>query len=393
MAKRLGRHPEKLLTAVQVKAVKEPGRYTDGNGLYLVVHETGAKRWLLRVVIGGRRRDMGLGNAGLVPLAEARDKAIAARKLARDGGDPIAERARQRQSAAPTFEAAAKAVYEANKASWANPKHAQQWINTLQTYAYPHIGKVTVDKIETPAILRVLSPIWLAKPETARRVRQRLGTVMDWAKAAGFRRGDNPVEGVARGLPKQTDRDVHHAALAFGEVAGFIVRLRESDSLVSALAFEFLILTATRTSEALNATWAEVDTAQSIWTIPATRMKAGVEHRVPLSMRALAILEEVKKHSPESEFVFPSSNPKKPFSNGVFLMMLRRMKVQVTAHGFRSAFSDWAAETTAFPREIVEMALAHTIKNKVEAAYRRGDLLDKRRELMHAWASYVNGEA
>lgn len=392
MEKRLkqGRHPEKALTAVQVRSLKQAGRYADGNGLHLVVDASGAKRWLLRIVVQGKRRDIGLGGVALVSLAEAREKALALRKEAREGGDPLAER-RKPKVTVPTFAEAAEQVHAGHKAGWKNDKHAAQWLSTLRTYAFPHLGSRQVDQVDTPDILRVLTPIWLTKPETARRVRQRIGTVLDWAKAAGHRRGDNPIEGVERGLPKQTERDEHHAALPYAEVPAFVARLRAPGTgELARLAFEFLILTAARTGEVLGAEWSEVNETEALWTVPAARMKAGREHRVPLSHRALAILHRAKELAPESTLVFPGRQAGKPMSNMVFLMALRRMDVPITAHGFRSSFRDWAAEATSLPREVAEMALAHSIENKVEAAYRRGDLLGKRREMMNSWSSYID---
>ena len=384
-----GRHPDKALTAVQVRTLKVPGRYADGNGLYLVVEPSGSKRWLLRTVVQSRRRDIGLGGVSIVSLAEAREKALSYRKFARDGGDPLAER-RKTKATIPTFAEAAEKVHEEHKASWANPKHAAQWINTLTTYAIPHFGTRRVDQIETPDVLRALSPIWLTKPETARRVRQRIGTVFNWAKAAGHCSGENPVEGVAKGLPKQTDEVEHHAALPFAEVPGFVARLQTADrGEGTKLAFEFLILTALRTSEVLGARWEEIDAAEGVWTVPAKRMKMKRVHRVPLSPRALAILERAKLLAADSPFVFPGQKAGKPLSNMAFEMTLRRMSVPVTAHGFRSSFRDWAAEATNYPNEVAEMALAHVVKNRVEAAYRRGDLLEKRRGMMAEWAAFA----
>jgi integrase len=385
-----GRHPEKNLTAMQVRSLSKPGRYADGNGLYLVVEPSGAKRWVLRTVVRGKRRDMGLGGLSLVTLAEAREKAVSYRKLAREGGDPLAER-RKTRTVVPTFAEAIERVHAEHKASWRNQKHAQQWINTLSQYAVPLIGGKQVDQIDTPDILKVLSPIWLTKPETARRVRQRIGTVLDWAKAAGFRTGDKPVVGVAKGLPKQGDRDDHHTALQYAQVPDFVRRLQASNHTeVGRLAFEFLILTAARTGEVLWAKWEEVDPMQRVWTVPAERMKTGRQHRVPLSERAVEILTRAKEIGGGSDYLFPGRGGTKPLSNMVFLMALRRMKLDITAHGFRSSFRDWAAEQTSFPREVCEMALAHVIENRVEAAYRRGDLFEKRRDLMEAWASYVS---
>jgi len=386
------RHPEKALSAVAVRAAKEPGRYADGNGLYLVVDPSGAKRWVLRTVVRGKRRDIGLGGLRLVSLAEAREQAQALRRMARSGGDPLAERRRQRMTV-PTFEEAARSVHAEHSATWKNAKHASQWINTLTEYAFPTLGKLRIDHVDTPDVLKALSPIWLTKPETARRVRQRIGAVMDWAKAAGFRSAANPIEGVGKGLPRQPDRSGHHAALPYAKLPGFLKSLRKADAGEPVrLAFEFLILTATRTSEVVGATWAEIDLAKKIWTIPAGRMKAAREHRVPLSKRCLEILARAKELSDGGPHVFPGRTAEKPLSNMAFLMTLRRMEIDVTAHGFRSTFRDWASERTNFARDVCEMALAHTVNDKTEAAYRRGDLLDKRRELMATWASFATSK-
>lgn len=388
-----GKHPDKALAALQVRQFKQPGRYADGNGLYLVVDPSGAKRWLLRLVVQGRRRDIGLGGAGLVTLAEAREQALSYRKTAREGGDPLAER-RKAQALAPTFAEAVELVHAEHRASWANAKHAQQWRNTLQQYACPQLGARRLDQIESPDVLRVLAPIWLTKPETARRVRQRIGTVLDWAKAAGHRSGENPVEGVTKGLPKQGDRDEHHAALPYAQVPGFISRLRVSEAGEgNRLAFEFLILTAARTSEVLGARWDEVDTAGRLWIVPAARMKAKREHRVPLSERGLTILARARELAAGSSLVFPGRSGEKPLSNMVFLMLLRRMGLGITAHGFRSSFRDWAGERTSLPREVAEMALAHAVENRVEAAYARSDLLERRRELMELWTTYLGSDS
>lgn len=391
--KRKGRHPEKALTALRVRALKAPGRFADGDGLYLVVAPSGAKRWMLRTIVQGRRRDIGLGGARLVSLAEAREAARTYRKMARAGGDPIAER-RRTQRTAPSFAVAARRVFDEHAPSWKNAKHQAQWINSLRDHAFPHIGAMPVDAIATPDILKVLAAIWLTKPETARRVKQRLHAVFDWAKASGYRSGDNPVDGVEKGLPRRPDRVDHHAALPYLEAPAFLRDLRAAPSAEGAkLAFEFLILTATRTSEVLNATWAEIDTPAQLWTIPAERMKAGRAHRVPLSPRCVEILARAKELAGASAFIFPGRDAKTPLSNMVFLMILRRMGLAVTVHGFRSAFRDWASERTSFPNEVCEMALAHTIKDKAEAAYRRGDLLDKRRKLMTAWAAFAGSES
>ena len=389
MPKRRGSHPEKALSAVQVRHKTKPGRYADGNGLYLVVDPTGAKRWMLRTVVRGKRRDIGLGSTKLVTLAEAREAATSLRKRARAGDDPLAER-RLAKAVIPTFAEATDQVHSEYKSSWRNAKHAAQWVDSLRQYAFPELGTRRVDQVATPDILRVLAPIWLVKPETARRVRQRIGKVLDWAKAAGFRAGDNPVEGVTRGLPKQPDKTAHHAAMPFVEVPGFVSRLRESNfGEVTKLAFEFLILTASRTNEVLGAQWLEIDLDQRTWIVPPARMKAGRAHRVPLSGRVLDILHRAKDLAGPSSFVFPGRQPDNGLWNGAFLMALRRMSVSTTSHGFRSSFRDWASECTNVPREVAEMALAHTIENRVEAAYRRGDLFEKRRDLMECWSMFA----
>jgi integrase len=260
----------------------------------------------------------------------------------------------------------------------------------LSKYAFPVFGDKRVDLVDTADVLRALTSIWLTKPETARRVKQRIGAVLDWAKAAGFRAGDNPVQGVTKGLPRQTDRPVHFKAMAYEDLPSFLQQLQSSTSNeIARLAFEFMILTAARTSEVLHARWDEVNLVQAAWTVPAPRMKARREHRVPLTARCIEILERARLLSSGSDLVFPGRSINQPMSNMVFLMTLRRMEIKVTAHGFRSAFRDWAAERTNFPRDVCEMALAHTIKSKAEAAYRRGDLLEKRRELMTAWEAYA----
>ena len=379
------------LTAVAVRQLKQAGRYGDGNGLYLVVDASGARRWLLRILVQGRRRDIGLGSARLVPLATAREVAVEMRRIARGGGDPVAER-RLRRSKAPTFNEAAQKVHAETVASWKNARHAASWLTTLETYAFPLIGDQSVDRITTGDVQAVLSPIWLTKAETARRVRQRMRTVFDWARVTYGLTNANPVEGVEHALPKQSDRGAHYAAMPYAEVPAFVAALRkQAESNPTLLAFEFLILTACRTNEVLLATWGEIDFAAATWTIPAARMKGHETHVVPLSRRAVTLLKAIKPEPEENGFVFPGYRPGKPLSNMVFLMTLRRMELGVTAHGFRSSFRDWAAEETTFPNFVVEKALAHAVENKVEAAYRRGDLLKKRRALMAAWAAYCDG--
>jgi integrase len=322
-------------------------------------------------------------------LADARIKAHEYRKLAREGGDPIEAR-RQAKATVPTFAEAARSTLEQRRAGWKDEKHPSQWINTLTKYVFPVMGEKRVNQIETADVLRALSPIWLSKPETARRVRQRIAAVLDWAKVAGYRNGDNPVEGVGRGLPRQSEKRGHFDAIPYVDVPQFVRKLSDvPTSEFARLGFEFLILTAARTNEVLKAQWTEVDLDNAVWTIPAARMKAGREHRVPLAPRALTLLRSAHEMRDGSELIFPGRKVGEPMSNMIFLMMLRRLGATFTAHGFRSAFRDWASECTNFPREVCEMALAHSIKDKTEAAYRRGDLFAKRVQLMTAWANYA----
>jgi integrase len=383
------KHPEKALTAAAIRNAK-PGRYADGNGLYLVVDDSGAKRWVLRTVIQRKRCDMGLGGLSLVTLAEAREEAVRLRKIARNGGDPLAERRKER-NAALTFEQAAIRVHESFVPTFRNAKHAAQWITSLRTYVFPVFGSRQVNSIGSAEVLAALTPIWTGKPETARRVRQRMRAVFDWAKASGHRSGDNPVDGVSKALPKHNAKKGHHAALPYAKVPEFILSLRDCKAGVAArLAFEFLILTTARTSEVLLAEWKEIDLETRTWTVPPERMKAKEEHRVPLSPRCIEILKAAEEIRDGSDYVFPG-RPGRPLSNMVFEMTLRdRMdRDDITPHGFRSSFRDWAEERGTFKNAVVEAALAHTVRNKVEAAYLRTKLFDQRRPLMEAWAAYA----
>ena len=330
---------------------------------------------------------MGLGGVSLVSLAEARADAMRYRKIARDGGDPIQDRKNTRVVVL-TFAEAARKVHEEHAPGWRNPKHATQWINTLTEYVFPVFGSKRVDNIESNDVKAALLPIWLSKPETARRVRQRIRMVFDWCKGEKLRTGDNPCDNLTQ-MPKQTDKDEHHTALPYAKVPEFIASLRQTDANeATRLAFEFLILTAMRTSEITSARWVEINHDEQAWIIPAERMKAKREHRVPLAPRCIEILKRAKELAGKNEYVFPGHSPGKPLSNMVFLMMLRRMNVDVTAHGFRSSFRDWAAERTTYPREVCEAALAHALKNKTEAAYNRTDLFEKRRGLMETWQTF-----
>ncbi len=380
-------HPRSRYTDRDIRNLPA-GRHADGLGLYLLVDDTGAKRWLLRTLVHGKRRDIGLGGYPTTSLKQAREESLRLRRIARQGGDPLAERAKERR-AVPTFKALAETVHEAYAASWKNAKHAQQWINTLGEYVFPHYGDKRVDHVDSADIMKAILPVWTAKPETARRVLQRIGSVMKFARAHRYRT-DNPVEGLTKALPKQADVEEHHKALAYAEVPAFITTLRTSDATESArLAFEFLILTAARTGETLLATWSEIDLEARVWTIPAARMKMKREHRVPLADRCVEILKRAHEITGGEGYVFPGSKADKTLSNMVFTMQLRRMKVDATAHGFRSSFRDWTSERTNFVREVCEAALAHSVRDAVEAAYRRTDLFEKRRELMETWSRFA----
>lgn len=386
------------LTAVQVRNAKVPGRYVDGRGLMLVIGTDGSRKWVVRLQRDGRRRDFGLESERDVKLAEAREGADTIRKRVRNSLDPVAER-RKEKVTVPTFEEAARSCHAEHKAAWKNGKHAAQWLTTLEAHVFPTIGKLTVDRIDAPQVRDALLPIWLEKPETARRIRQRIGAVLDWAAAKGYRSGENPVRGIFKGLPKQPKGQEHFAALPWQKVPEFIAGLRDTDKAgpVVKLLFEFLILTAVRSGEARGARWSEFDLEAKTWTIPKGRMKAGVAHVVPLAPQTVKVLEEARKLARKPDdpdaLVFEGAKPGRPMSDMTLTMLLRRLNTACTAHGFRSSFRDWAAETTNFPREVAEAALAHALESKVEAAYRRSDLLVKRRKLMEAWAGFCGGTA
>jgi integrase len=388
-----GRHPDKRLTAVRVRSLKTPGRYADGNGLYLFVDPSGAKRWIWRGSIAGKRSDLGLGSVQVVPLVDAREEATNLRRIVRDGGNPLTER-RRKQLIVPTFKEAAKQVHASHSATFKNAKHKAQWLASLERDVFPAIGDRPVNTIESGDILKLLSAVWTVKPETARRLKQRIKVVFDWAKASEFRSGDNPTEGLTKVLPKHRREQQHHVALPYQAVPAFVAELRTAYATHSVrLALELLILTATRTNEVQRATWSEVDLDAKVWTIPGVRMKSGREHRIPLSARAVEIFEEAEKRADGSKWVFPGSKPKQPLSNMAFLKTLRRLtKGAVTTHGFRSSFRDWAAEKTNVPRAVCEAALAHVLKDKTEAAYHRTDLFDRRRELMDTWAKFATAK-
>lgn len=383
------------LTATGIKHLSQPGWHNDGGGLYLEVDSSGAKRWAMRLTINGKRRDFGLGPLHKVSLQQARIKAAEYREKAFLGNDPIAGKRRTARTShsGVTFAMAAEEAHRARRDLWTNGKHVDQWLNTLRDHAFALIGDKPVDAVTTADVLAVLSPIWASKPETARRLRQRIRAVLEWARAAGLRSGDNPVDLIGQALPRHTQRVEHHQALPYHEVAAFLQCLREGLAHdVTKAAFEFLILTAARTQEVRLATWSEIDLHAKTWSLPPERMKARREHVVPLSPRALAILNNRRlATSSPADFVFPDPGSGKPLSENRFLNARDAIGYtgRCTPHGFRSSFRDWAAEETAFPPEVAEMALAHTIKNKAEAAYRRGDLLAKRRLLMEAWERYL----
>jgi len=374
------------LTARKVETAKA-GKYSDGGNLYLIVSPTGARKWVLRFTWRGKAREMGLGTPATVSLADAREKAASARKMVAQGFDPIHER--KRISGVPTFGEMADQVRESLSAGFCNAKHKAQWKSTLASYAAPLRDK-PVDTIGTDDVLAVLRPIWTTKAETASRVRGRIEKVLDAAKAKGFRQGENPARW--RGhldhlLPRQSKlARGHHAAMPYEHVAAFIGRLRESDSL-AAQALEFCILTAARSGEVLGARWSEIDLDKKVWTLPPDRMKAGREHRVPLSQRAAAILRQLAETG-TSDFVFPGQRKDRSLSGRAMDMMPRRMKADTTVHGFRSSFRDWAGNETSYPRDLIETALAHIVGSAVEQAYRRSDALEKRRALMETWAHY-----
>jgi integrase len=378
------------LTARKVETAK-PGKYGDGGGLQLSVASGGAKKWVLRFLWQGRPREMGLGSYPEVSLADAREKALAGRRLSRGGVDPIA--ARKKSEGVPTFGKLADEIAGRLAEGFRNEKHKAQWRMTLTVYAGALRAK-PVDKIDTADILDVLRPIWQAKPETASRLRGRIERVLNAAKAKGYRTGENPAtwRGHLENLLPKPSRLVrgHHTAMRYQEVPVFLAKLRERRA-VAAMALEFCILTATRSGEVLGALWSEIDPDEKVWTIPKERMKAAREHRVPLSEPTLAIVRKLGE-AQVSDFVFPGQRSGKPLSVMALEMVLRRMRTQdATVHGFRSSFRDWAGNETHFPRELAEHALAHVIGDKAEQAYRRSDALARRRELMDAWARHCEG--
>ncbi|WP_186129783.1 tyrosine-type recombinase/integrase [Burkholderia gladioli] len=387
------------LSQLTITKTTKPGLYADGGGLYLQVTSAGVKSWLFRYMRSGKARGMGLGPLHTISLAEARTRALDCRRLLLDGIDPIdardAERAKQRVAKANdiTFKQCADKYIEAHRAGWKNAKHADQWANTLATYAVPVFNVLPVSSIDTALVMKVLDPIWTTKTETASRVRGRIESVLDWATVRGYRTGDNPAR--LKGhldtlLPKRArvQKVKHHPALPYADLPDFMKLLRAQEG-TAARALELLILSATRTNEVIGARWLEFNLDEGVWIIPAERMKMRKEHRVPLSARAIALIK-AQEDMRQGDYVFPGARYQRPLSNMAMLQLLERMKRKdITVHGFRSTFRDWAGETTHYPREVCEAALAHGIKDKAEAAYARGDLFLKRAALMQDWADFT----
>ena len=380
-------------TFVKAKNLKA-GRYQDGAGLFLNVTDAGTKSWIVRLQgrgTGGKRRDYGLGPYPAVSLLAARGLAAQHREWIANGLNPKIERNKALEI--PTFKEAAKVVFDANKAEWKNKKHRAQWWSTLETYAFPRVGDMLVNDIDTDHVLDVLSPIWLTKFETARRVRQRITMVLDWAVAKKYRELPLHVTAVNKGLPKPNVKIRHHPAMDYAEIADFMPKLRESETMAR-LALEVLIFTATRSNEVRLAEWKELDLDKSLWSIPGSRMKAGKPHVVPLSPQAVRIFRRAEElRTMGQRYVFAGQRRGKPLSDMALLKVMRDMGQEAVPHGFRSSFRDWVSEETDYPGDIAEAALAHTIKDKTEAAYRRGKLLEKRHKLMAEWADYCEGQA
>ena len=390
--------PQQSLSAVFVRTVARPGMYPDGNGLNLKVMPSGARRWVQRVTMGGKRHNIGLGGYPAVSLAEARELAAENQRLMRQGRNPLTEKRQAveelRKPSIPTFAQAADQVIEMRRPTWSNAKHASQWTNTLRTYAHPVIGRKPVDEVTTGDVLAVLTPIWTAKPETASRVRQRLETVFDWAIFQGWRM-DNPAgKGILRVLPRTSRLKSHHTALPYRDVPEALQRVRESTAdLVTRLSFEFLVLTAARSNEVRLARWSEFEWEDATWTVPEERMKARRMHRVPLSGRCLEILSQARElGGQEGGLVFPSAKNGKPLSDMVYTAMLRRLEIPAVAHGFRSSFKQWCLETKGADATWLpsEAALAHNLGNSTQEAYiQHTDLLEVRRPLMEEWAEFL----
>ena len=380
------------LTATAVKAARTAGRYGDGDGLFLLVGASGSRSWVVRVQKDGKRRDFGLGSASKVPLALARERSARVRSQVEVGIDPVVER--RKAAGVPTFREAAALVHAETQNGWRNGKHNKQWLSSLETHCFPSIGDVSLAELDGPAVREVLAKIWLTKGETARRVRQRIIAIMDWSVGKGYRAAPLAMAAIDKSLPRQKRGAKHHPAMSFADVPAFMPQLRARVSL-GRLALEFLILTAARSGEVRGATWADIDFAAKVWTIPGDRMKSGHEHVVPLSKGALAVLEHMKswraRPAEPDELIFPGTKRGRPISDMTLTKVLRDMALAAVPHGFRSSFKDWASETTNFSNELSEAALAHAIPNKAEAAYRRGNMLEKRRAMMEEWHLFCAG--
>ena len=378
------------LTVLKARSISEPGMYGDGGTLYLVVAPGGSKSWVQRLTIHGKRTDLGLGGFPLVTLAEARDKAFENRRLARNGGDPLADK---RKNTTPTFRVAAQQTHEANKPRWRNGKHTVSWMQMLERYAVPRLGSMPVDRIGREHVLSVLTPVWNSRPETARRLRRRIRAVLAWAQAHNYVEHNAAGEGIDGALPSMPKLKVHYRALPYSEVAAALDTVEASGASTAAkLCMRFLVLTCARSGEARNATWAEINLKAREWRIPASRMKGGVEHRVPLSDAALAVLAKARALNGSSGVVFPSPMKRgRPLSDMTLTKVLRDtgLAEKCTVHGFRSSARTWMSEKTNADHAVMETALAHSVGNAVEQAYARSDLFEKRRTLMQRWADYL----
>ena len=385
--------PKRLTTAVAVRNEKTPGRHPIGETLYLMVWPSGSKSWVQRISIKGERKDIGLGPHPPVSLAQARQKAGENRTVVKSGGDPLAaKREEARLAETPTFEQLARQHIAQNRLSWKNIKHRAQWESTLKTYAFPKIGALKVNEIDRKHVVEVLAPIWTTKAETARRVRQRIRSVMDRAISLEYVDYNPAGDAINGALARQRRTKNHHRALPYGNLPAALQAVRESTASPSVkLGFEMLALTACRSGEVRGMTWDEVDLQEATWTVPGERMKAGKPHRVPLSRGALAVLEEARSLSDGNGLVFPAPRSRGVLSDMVFTQMLRRLALDFVPHGLRSSFRDWAAEKTNAPHAVVEKALAHTVGNATEAAYFRSDLLEQRRPLMEDWGGFLEG--
>jgi len=377
------------LSATAVRNLREPGKYYDLHGLFLRIEATGSRRWVQRVSVAGRQREIGLGPANLVALAEARELALSNKKIARAGGDPLI--AKQERIAIPSLNEAIDKVIELNAPTWTNAKHAAQFKSTLTNYVTPKLGRRPVNDIQAADILSVLQPIWVDKNETARRVKQRIGTVMKWAIAQGYR-SDEPTLALNQVLPKPNRKPKHRASLPYTDVAECLNNVSQSHAMMSTkLAIELLVLTATRSGEVRLSDWSEVDLDAKTWTIPAARMKMKEEHVIPLSDRATEVLQQAKALGDDG-LIFPGIRSGRPMSDMTMSKLVKELGYPVDIHGFRTSFRTWVQEQTNTAHEVAERALAHKTTNKVEAAYARSDLFEKRRKLMDAWASYLKNE-